>query len=176
MSKKKGKVSLASAVAVSAPPPVTDTAIADPHTVHIESLLHDGASLNKDAIRRACREDGIPHALRGAVWQVLLDVWGRDDDTLFDGNVVLDLKDQAVIQVDLDRTRTDEPTFAHKAARDEAAALLTLYAPNPHQLTAPANVLMTVVFLLFCQHYCHCDGGDDDFHLWQVLQAAQRTL
>jgi hypothetical protein len=59
---------------------------------------------------------------------VLLDVWGRDDDTLFDGNVTLDLKDHAVIQVDLERTRTDEPSFAHKEARDEAAALLTLYA------------------------------------------------
>jgi hypothetical protein len=64
------------------------------------------------------------------VWQVLLDVWGRDDDTLLDANVVLDLKDQAVIQVDLERTRTDEAEFAHKAARDEAAAILTLYVDS----------------------------------------------
>ena len=108
---------------VDPPPPPPQI---DEHTAHIQRLLRDGPPVNKDAIRRLCRDQGLPHALRGVVWQVLLDVWGRDDDTLFDANVPMDLKDQAVIQVDLERTRTDEPAFAHKAARDEAAMLLTL--------------------------------------------------
>ncbi len=129
----------------------------DAHTAHMQHLLQEGAALNKDAIRHACRQDGVPHALRGAVWQVLLDVWGRDDDTLFDANVSLDLKDQAVIQVDLERTRTDEPTFAHKAARDEAAALLTLYV---------CALLYDVVRV--------CRGAVG--HIRQVLQAPQRAV
>lgn len=148
MSKKKGKVPLVNADAPSAPPTFSNTAVVDSHTAYIESLLRDGALLNKDSIRRACREDGIPHTLRGAVWQVLLDVWGRDDDTLFDANVALDLKDQAVIQVDLERTRTDEPIFAHKAARDEAAALLTLYALPPRKHADLARLAPTLSLFL----------------------------
>jgi hypothetical protein len=149
MSKKKGGANLP--IPAPAPlPPAAEPASLEPvdaHTAHIQQLLRDGAALNKDAIRRACREDGVPHALRGVVWQVLLDVFGRDDDTLFDANVTLDLKDQAVIHVDLERTRTDEPTFAHKAARDEAAALLTLYlapvafAGGPSSADAARQVL-----------------------------------
>ena len=150
MPKKKGNSSAAAEPAPPAEPAPLPPV--DAHTALIEQMLRDGASLNKDAIRRACRDAGLPHALRGVVWQVLLDVWGRDDDTLFDANVPMDLKDQSVIHVDLERTRTDEPTFAHKAARDEAAALLTLYA----------------------RARAHCALACDDAE--QVLQAAQRAV
>jgi hypothetical protein len=169
MPKKKAAVSVSAAEVDASLSPAADAAPLSPvdaHTAHLQHLLQEGAALNKDAIRHACRQDGVPHVLRGAVWQVLLDVWGRDDDTLFDANVSLDLKDQSVIQVDLERTRTDEPTFAHKAARDEAAALLTLYVCVPvHDVVL---VCESAVVLLVCR------GAVG--HMRQVLQAPQCAL
>ena len=96
-----------------------------------------------DRLRALCKTQGIPDQYRGNVWKVhaatshrqiahsrtqaLLGVKDNEGEPLSAWAASLDLPNQRVIRVDVERTRQELPEFHKQDTRDRLERLLTYY-------------------------------------------------